>query len=299
MRTYFDSIGRIDPLDILGVPDFVPRLGQFGARRALRLFRHAVDVIIATRRARLAEGSAQPRDILTLLIEAKDPETGRSLSEEGIRSNIITLIVAGHETTASAVIWSLVLLAQSPQWRQRVAAEIAREDNGSAEDLPDRLVETRAVLEEALRLYPPLPAISRVALEADVLSGVPIRKGTLIVIAPYVVHRHRRVWDDPDAFDPSRFLPPAREAVDPFAFLPFGRGPRGCIGITFAMQEAALILQAIVKNLDLELRPDEPIWPIHRITLQPRNGLLMSVRAKAGKSRQPAPQQPTALAPAG
>jgi cytochrome P450 len=296
MRTYFDSIGRIDPLDILGVPDFVPRLGQFGARRALRLFRHAVDTIIATRRRRLVEGSAQPRDILTLLIEAKDPETGRSLSEEGIRSNIITLIVAGHETTASAVIWSLVLLAQAPQWRQRVAAEIAHEDNGSVEDLPDRLVETRAVLEEALRLYPPLPAISRVALEADVLSSVPIKKGTLIVIAPYVVHRHRRLWDDPDAFDPSRFLPEAREAVDPFAFLPFGRGPRGCIGVTFAMQEAALILQSIVKNLDLELRPDEPVWPVHRITLQPRNGLLMSVKAKAGTSRQQATRRHTALA---
>jgi cytochrome P450 len=288
MRIYFDSIGRIDPLDILGVPDFVPRIGQFGARRALALFRTAVDAIIATRRRRLAEGSATPRDILSLLIEAKDPETGRSLSEDGIRSNIITLIVAGHETTASAVIWSLVLLAQSPQWRRRVAAEIDREAHGPAEDIPDRLVETRAVLEEALRLYPPLPAISRVALEADVLSGVRIKKGSLIVIAPYVVQRHRRLWDDPDAFDPSRFLPEARDTIDPFAYLPFGRGPRGCIGVTFAMQEAALIMRAIVKKLDLDLRPDEPVWPVHRITLQPRNGLLMWVNDRSGRTRRPA-----------
>jgi cytochrome P450 len=215
-----------------------------------------------------------------LLIEAKDPETGRTLSEDGIKSNIITLIVAGHETTASAVIWSLVLLAQSPQWRQRVAAEVDREAHGPVEDLPDRLVETRAVLEEALRLYPPLPAISRVAIEADVLSGVRIRNGSLIVIAPFVVHRHRRLWEDPDAFDPCRFLPGPREAIDPFAYLPFGRGPRGCIGVTFAMQEATLILQAIVRKLDLDLRPDEPVWPVHRITLQPRNGLLMSVKDK-------------------
>ena len=284
MRSYFDSIGRIDPLDILGVPDFVPRIGQFGARRALALFRNAVDAIIATRRRRMAEDSHTPRDILSLLIEAKDPETGHSLSEDGIKSNIITLIVAGHETTASAVIWSLVLLAQSPQWRRRVAAEIERQGRGPVEDIPDRLVETRAVLEEALRLYPPLPAISRVAIEADILSGVRIKKGSLIVIAPFVVHRHRRLWDDPDTFDPSRFLPDVRDTIDPFAYLPFGRGPRGCIGVTFAMQEASLILRAIVKSLDLDLRPDEPVWPVHRITLQPRNGLLMSVKDKAASS---------------
>jgi cytochrome P450 len=99
-----------------------------------------------------------------------------------------------------------------------------------------------------------------------------------------VVHRHRRLWDDPDTFDPSRFLPDVRDTIDPFAYLPFGRGPRGCIGVTFAMQEASLILQAIVKSLDLDLRPDEPVWPVHRITLQPRNGLLMSVKDKAASS---------------
>jgi len=287
MRVYFDSIGRIDPLDLLGVPDFVPRLGQFAARRALALFRDAVDRIIATRRQRLAE-EAPPRDILSLLIEARDPETGRSLSEEGIRSNIITLIVAGHETTASAVIWSLVLLASAPQWRQRVKDEIDRVgENAAFEDLADRLIETRAVLEEALRLYPPLPAISRVAVAEDVLAGVRIPKGTLVVIAPYVVQRHRRLWEDPDAFDPTRFLPSRREAVDPFAYLPFGRGPRGCIGITFAMQEATLILRSILGSLDLDLRPDMQIWPVHRITLQPSNGLWMQVRDTAAMRRSP------------
>jgi len=291
MRVYFDSIGRIDPLDILGVPDFVPRLGQFGARRALALFRNAVDAIIATRRRRLAD-AAPPRDILSLLIEAKDPETGRSLSEEGIKSNIITLIVAGHETTASALIWSLVLLASAPSWRQRVTAEIDRVGDTPFEDIADRLIETRAVLEESLRLYPPLPAISRVAVEEDVLCGVPIRRGSLIVIAPYVVHRHHRLWDEPDAFDPTRFLPPGRDAIDPFAYLPFGRGPRGCIGITFAMQEATLILRAIVRKLDLELRPDSPVWPVHRITLQPAGGLWMLAKDKTPRRAAPRVAEP-------
>ncbi len=296
MRIYFDSIGRIDPFDVLGFPDFMPRLSRIGSRSSLRLFKTAVDTIVATRRQRLDRSPEDPpHDILTLLLNAKDPETGRILSERDIKSNIITLIVAGHETTASAVIWALVLLSKSPQWRERVAAEIDREGDGPLEDLPDRLVETRAVLEEALRLYPPLPAISRVALDSDVLSSTRIRRRSLIVIAPYVVHRHRLLWDDPDAFDPGRFLPGAREAIDPFAYLPFGRGPRGCIGIAFALQEATILLQAIIKNLDLEMPADQPIWPVHRITLQPRDGLTMSVKSKA----RPAQAQPAALARVG
>jgi cytochrome P450 len=286
MRVYFDSIGRIDPFDILGLPEFMPRLSRIGAGSSLRLFRNAVDAIIANRRRRLAEGSPVPaRDILTLLLDAKDPETGRTLSEKGIKSNIITLIVAGHETTASALIWSLVLLARSPEWRERLAAEAAREADAPLEDLPERLVETRAVLEEALRLYPPLPAISRVALGADELAGVPIRGGTLIVIAPYVVHRHRLLWEDPDAFDPTRFLPGARDAIDPFAYLPFGRGPRGCIGIQFALQEATLALQAMIKKVELELPEGQSVWPVHRITLQPRDGLMMRVRSRPQTQR--------------
>jgi cytochrome P450 len=281
MRVYFDSIGRIDPFDILGLPEFMPRLSRIGAGSSLRLFRNAVDAIVATRRRRLAEGSPTlARDILTLLLDARDPETGRTLSEKDIKSNIITLIVAGHETTASAIIWSLVLLARSPEWRERLSAEVARESDTPLEDLPERLVETRAVLEEALRLYPPLPAISRFALGADELAGVPIRRGTLIVIAPYVVHRHRLLWENPDAFDPSRFLPGAREAIDPFAYLPFGRGPRGCIGIQFALQEATLALQAMIKKLALDLPDGQGAWPVHRITLQPRDGLMMRVTSR-------------------
>jgi cytochrome P450 len=293
MRIYFDSIGRIDPFDLVGLPEYLPRLSRLGALSSLKLFRKAVDSIIATRRQRLEEGcDTLARDILTLLLDAKDPETGRTLGENGIKSNIITLIVAGHETTASALVWSLVLLARSPEWRERLKAEVAREGEEPLEDLPDRLPETRAVLEEALRLYPPLPAISRMALDADVLAGVPIQPRTLIVVAPYVVHRHRLLWENPDAFDPSRFLPGARDAIDPFAYLPFGRGPRGCIGIQFALQEATLALQAIVRRLDLDLPAGQPVWPVHRITLQPRDGLMMRVKSRSAAAHA----RPAALA---
>src|SRR5262252_1401158 len=158
MRTYFDTIGRIDPFDMLGLPDIVPRWTRLSVRGALRFFDNAVDTIIANRRKRLADNSARvERDILTLLLEAHDPETGRGLGEREVKANIITFIAAGHETTANALAWSRFLLSQSPEWSRRVAAEAERYAAVPAESAADRMIETRAVVEEALRLYPSLP----------------------------------------------------------------------------------------------------------------------------------------------
>src|SRR6516164_8182374 len=223
MRRYFDIIGRIEPFDLLGLPDFVPRLGRIKARPALQFFDRAVDTIIATRRRRLAEDPANvPDDILTLLLKAQDPETGQPMSEAEVRANIITFIAAGHETTANTITWSLFLLSQSSHWQERVVAEAEREIGGSVEGLAERLVETRAVIEEAVRLYPPLAAISRAAIGADELLGCAVKPGSMVVIAPYVLHRHRLLWERPDEFDPNRFLGPARDRIDRFAYLPFG-----------------------------------------------------------------------------
>jgi len=177
MTTYFDTIGRIDPFDVLGLPDFVPRLTRLRGRPTMRFFDAAVDAIIATRRRNLqAQPGGVPRDILTLLLEAQDPETGRGISEEELRANILTFIAAGQETTANALTWSLFLLSQSQEWRQRVAAEARREMAGPPEGLVERLVETRAVIDEALRLYPPIVAISRVAIGPDALAGTRIAR---------------------------------------------------------------------------------------------------------------------------
>jgi cytochrome P450 len=276
MRIYFDRIGRIDPLDVLGVPNFVPRLGRLSVRPAERLFDDAVDEIIAARRHRLAaEPNSVPRDILTLLLEAQDPETGRGISEAEVRANIVTFMAAGHETTANAIAWTLYLLSQSPEWRQRVRAEADRELDGPPDDLADRLVETRAVVEEALRLYPPLAAISR-----DVVGGERVGAGAMVVIAPYVLHRHRKLWDRPDRFDPSRFLPAQRKAIERYAYLPFGAGPRGCIGLVFALQEALLAVASITANFELAPVAGHDVWPVHRVTLRPRGGLPMTVRGR-------------------
>jgi cytochrome P450 len=281
MKHYFEAIGRLDPFDVLGLPNWVPRLNRWKLRPMLRLFESAIDAIVSTRRRRIAEDpDSVPRDILTLLLEARDPETGEGLSEVEVRANILTFIAAGHETTANSITWSLFLLSQSPEWRRRVQAEADRELDGDVEGLAERLVETRAVIDEANRLYPPIAAISRAALAPDELAGEPIRRGTMVVIAPYVLHRHRALWADPDAFDPNRFLDGARERIDRFAYLPFGVGPRICIGATFALQEAAIVVATVMRHFTLELAPGHAVWPVHRVTVRPSGGLPMIVRRR-------------------
>jgi cytochrome P450 len=289
MRSYFDTIGQIDPFDLLNLPDMIPRLTRWKARPALRFFESAVDAIIARRRQRLAEEPDRvQRDILTLLLEAHDSETGRGLSEAEVKANIITFIAAGHETTANTLSWSLFLLSQSPEWSERVAREAEREHGGASEGLADRLTDTRAVIEEAIRLYPPLAAISREAIGSDELAGHPIAPGTTVVIAPYVLHRHRRLWENPDLFDPTRFLGPARDKIDRYAYLPFGAGPRICIGAAFALQEATLVLAAIMRSFRLRMAPGFPVWPLQRVTLRPRGGLPMRLVARNPVARSSA-----------
>jgi len=143
------------------------------------------------------------------------------------------------------------------------------------------LVETRAVVDEALRLYPPLAAISRVARNSDELAGTPIRRGAMIVIAPYVLHRHRLWWKEPEFFNPARFLPPARASIDRCVYMPFGAGPRGCIGSVFALQEVLVVVAAIIRVFELDVAPSHAVWPLHRITLRPKHGLPMIVRRRS------------------
>lgn len=281
MKSYFETIGRIDPFDMLGVPDFVPRPARWKLRPMLRVFEAAIDTIISTRRDRIAaDPNSAPHDILTFLLEAADPETGEALSEAEIRANILTFIAAGHETTANCISWSLFLLSQSGKWRERVQEEADREIGGTLDGLTDRLVETRAVIDETNRLYPPIAAISRVALGRDELAGEPIKPGTMIVIAPYVLHRHRALWRNPDNFDPGRFVGDARETIDRFAYLPFGVGPRICIGAAFAIQEASIVIATIMRNFTLEMASGYTPWPVLRVTLRPKGGLPMIVRRR-------------------
>jgi cytochrome P450 len=280
MRTYFDTIGKISALDLVGAPDFVPRLDRLRAAPTLRFFESAIDEVIARRRRRLADEQREgvPRDILTLLLSALDPDTGLPMTEGEVRSNILTFIAAGHETTANALTWALFLLSQLPEWQDRVRTEASRELGGRSIGLAERLVETRAVIEEAIRLYPPIAAISRVALGPDDLSGARVERGSLVVISPYVLHRHRRLWSRPDEFVPERFLADARTRLDRCAYLPFGAGPRTCIGSAFALQEATIVLATIVRHFDMAMKPGHRVWPLLRVTLRPSGGLPMIIR---------------------
>jgi cytochrome P450 len=287
MRIYFDSLGRIDPFDLLNLPDFIPRIGRLRTRAAVRLLHQIVDEMIARRAHRDADAIDLPDDLLTLMLNACDPETGRPLSSQEIRANVITFISAGHETTANVITWTLFLLSQSPPWRERLRAEATRELDGPVGTLPERLVETRAVVDEALRLYPPLAAISRVARKSDELAGTPIRRGAMIVIAPYVLHRHRMWWREPELFNPERFLPAARTSIDRYLYMPFGAGPRGCIGSIFALQEAMIAVAVIVREFDFDLAPGHAVWPLHRITLRPSQGLPMIVRRRSTAPAKP------------
>jgi cytochrome P450 len=277
MATYFNTIAKISPFDILGLPDFVPRLSRLRVHSTLKFFEAEVDRVISARRRILAERPDRaPNDLLTRLLEACDTNRDDGISEAEVRSNILAFIAAGHETTANTLSWALFLLSQSQEWRERVEAEVDRVLAGAPSvAISGRLVETRAVIEEAIRLYPPIAAISRVALDHDDLSGEAVRPGSLVVTSPYVLHRHRLLWDRPDAFDPRRFLGGAQATIDRFAYLPFGAGPRKCIGSTFALQEATLVLAVIVKHFRFQLKAGHAVWPTLRLTLRPANGLPM------------------------
>jgi cytochrome P450 len=279
MNAYFGVIGRIGALDLLGAPSFVPRLGRARLRRTMGYFEGIIDDIIdARRRLTCAAGVADRNDLLTLLLRALDPSTGQPMKLSEVRSNILTFLSAGHETTANSLAWSVFLLSQAPEWRTRVQMEADRELNGPVDGLADRLVATRAVVEEALRLYPPIAALSRMAKASDILGSFKVAPRSLIVIAPYVLHRHSCLWDRPDVFDPARFLGSARNTVPRFAYLPFGIGPRTCIGSSFALQEATIALAVLTRRFNLELLPGAEVWPVQRITLRPANGLPMRLR---------------------
>lgn len=200
------------------------------------------------------------------------------MDEAAVKSNILTFIAAGHETTANALSWSMYLLSQSAEWRERVEQEVQKSGVGSN---PEMLVQTRAVINEALRLYPPIAAISRVAIEDDTIAGLAITRGTMVVISTYVLHRHRLLWSSPNAFDPARFLGAAGSKINRFAYLPFGIGPRTCIGFSFALQEAVIVLATIVKHFRFGMAPGHHVMPTLRVTLCPADGMVMNIENKA------------------
>jgi unspecific monooxygenase len=226
-----------------------------------------VAMLMAERRAAGKNADAPPRDLFDLMGAARDPETGAAFSDEQLGDQVATMILAGHETTATALFWALYLLALDPETQQQLAAEV---QGAAVNDAPDieRLKFTRAVIDETMRLYPPAFLIARAAAGPDTIAGMPVRKNDIVLVAPWLLHRHEKLWQDPNAFIPARFMP-GTPPPDRFAYLPFGVGARVCVGAHFALVEAVLALAKIIGAFRVELIDKEPVLPVGVVTTQP------------------------------
>jgi cytochrome P450 len=225
-------------------------------------------------------------DLLSMLVFARDEETGQSMSDKQLRDEVMTIFLAGHETTANALGWTWYLLSRHPEVTRRLEAELAEVLDGRTPTLDDlsKLNYTSMVIQEAMRLYPPAWIIGRNAVEADQIDGYDIPADSSIILSPYVTHRHPGFWDNPEGFDPERFSPQQTKDRPYFAYFPFGGGPRLCIGNNFALMEAKLVLATVAQRYRLELVPGHPVEPEPLVTLRPKYGLLMTLRPRNGHS---------------
>ena len=258
----------------MNVPRWMPRPGMLTARRVVKTLRRAVMKVAQERR-----GAKAGDDLLVRLLAARDPETGRAMDDAQIVDNLLTFYLAGHETTAKALTWTLYLLARSPDWAARVREEAENATGGGAlrAEHIDKLVLTQQVVKESMRLYPPVPIMSRQAVVDTTLDGQPIAAGTSILMPIYAIHRHRARWERPAEFDPTRFAPEHEASIPRYQYMPFGAGPRICIGMPFAMMESAAILATLVRSARFEWAGREEPVPVARVTLAPRGGMPMKV----------------------
>jgi len=237
-----------------------------------------VAMLMAERRAAGKEEGAPPNDLFDLMGAARDPETGEAFTDEQLGDQVATMILAGHETTATALFWSLYLLALDPATQEQLAAEVTAATVDGALDI-ERLKFTRAVVDETMRLYPPAFLIARAAGAADTIAGMPVKKNDIVLIAPWLLHRHEKLWRDPTAFIPARFMPPA-PPPDRFAYLPFGVGARVCIGAHFALVEATLALAKLIGAFKVELIDKVPVMPVGVVTTQPDRSPMFGIRPR-------------------
>ncbi len=272
---YFQTAGRASLLDFLGVPEWLPRPGELLAGNSVRTMHSMVAQAIEARR-KVSQGGAQ--DLLDYMLAAADPETGRKMSPDDLVYNMQFFIVAGHETTALALSWALYLLANAPEYQERVRAEAYAQLQGRAATAADLsavpLVEQ--VLEESMRLYPPVGLLARNVVAKDELCGREMRPGDLLFLPIWALHRHEMWWDNPNGFDPDRFSPQARAGRDKYQYLPFGAGPRVCIGADFAMTQAGIILATLVQRFRFAPTDISP-KPIMTMTVRPEPGVFLNV----------------------
>jgi cytochrome P450 len=277
---YFNAINWRIAYRIFRLPDWLARPGRrLMSAYERRLRDQTVRRIVEMRR----RGQGAGQDLLSRLVLSSDPETGQTMSDDLIVGNIVAFLVAGYDTTALTLAWTLYLISQSPEWEQAMFEEVERVVGSEpvTSDHVARLQVVQQVLNESMRLYPTAPIIIRDVDEDTEIEGVRIRAGTIGVIPIYTIHRHHENWTDPDAFDPARF-DSANPKPSRYKFLPFGAGPRICIGASFAMIEATIMLATFVRAARFEVEPGFDPRPTGRMFLVPANGMPMRVTLRDG-----------------
>jgi len=279
VSTYQKTV-RPSMLDLLHFPLWLARLLAPLPTGILREFDQKVDRLLTERGK---QPDAEPKDLLARLIAARDGETGGGMSPGEVRDQVVTIFMAGHETTSLALTWTFYLLSQHPAVEAKLHAELADvlEGRTPVNDDVARLRYTRMVIEESMRLYPPAHTFGRQPIADDHILGHRMPAGAEVLILPWLIHRKPSLWENPERFDPERFAPERAAARPRFAYIPFGAGARICIGAAFAMTEAVLILATIAQRYQLHLAPGFPVEPQGLITLRPRCGLLMNLERRA------------------
>jgi len=271
---YIAQTAKVSLLDVLGVPTWVPRPGRMLSSTGTKQMRVMADKVIE-RRPPKAEGEVP--DLLDLLAAGQDPKTERKMNTAELRDNLLTFIVAGHETTALTLAWGLYLCAFDTDVQDRARAEAQNVLQGRVATMEDvaQLPYIRQIIDETLRLYPPAAFLSRTAQKSDELCGRSIKSGDTVMLPVYALHRSFVLWDDPHRFDPDRFAD--GNAVDRYAYLPFGDGPRICIGANFAIQEAVILLATMLSKFRFKRVPGKDPKPVLILTLRPEGGVWLTV----------------------
>lgn len=259
------------PFPPLNVP--TPRNRRFQA--ACRTLDQVVHGIITLRR----QQNTDTGDLLSMLLVVHDEETGQGMNDQQVRDEVMTLLIAGHETVSTALTWTWYLLSQHPEVERRLHTELDEVLGGQMPTVDHlaKLSYTRMVLEEVLRLYPPAWVFGRKAIADDEIGGYFIPANSMIVLSPYMTHRHPAFWEAPEVFDPERFTPERSAGRPHYAYFPFGGGPRICIGSSFALMEAELVLATIAQHYRLHLVPAHPIEPEALLSLRPQYGLPVTL----------------------